>query len=61
MYHQSNIYVADRQQKQLEEQQSLVQQLQRELAVKRILVSKVNNPDSFTLYACLLKVYDNIS
>ena len=41
MYHQSTIYAADRQQKQLEQQQSQVQQLQREVAVKRILVSQV--------------------
>ena len=42
MYHQSNIYTADRQQKQLDQQQQHVKQLQREVAVKRILVSQVS-------------------
>ena len=50
MYHQSNIYGADRQQKQLEQQQSQVKQLQREVAVKRILVSQVKIKfEGFTL------------
>ena len=42
MYHQSNsIYAADRQQKQLEQQRAHVEQLRREVAVKRISVSQV--------------------
>ena len=47
MYHQSNIYTADRQQKQLDQQQQHVKQLQREVAVKRILVSQVSLRRSF--------------
>ena len=43
MFHQSNIYAADRQQKQLEQQRSQVQQLEREVGVKRIMVSQVNS------------------
>ena len=47
MYHQNNIYTADRQQKQLDQQQQHVKQLQREVAVKRILVSQVSLRRSF--------------
>ena len=53
MYHQGNMYAAERQQKQLEQQRSQVQQLQREVAVKRILVSQVNykqGNDFFIIY-----------
>ena len=41
MYRQSNSHAADRQQKQLEQQRYQVEQLRREVAVKRISVSQV--------------------
>lgn len=56
--YQSNIYAVDRQQKQLEQQRSQVQQLQREVVVKRILASQVKYKQSSDFFNLLWRNID---